>query len=328
MIDAMRAALKELEDVLDCINQDKIPFDGDDFHETLRTLRQAIAEAEKEATLQEIADIGQEAHTDHPMRHWDRTCPACVKQTEQWDNSDMAHRPGGLSVEQTEKQEKLCKYCGGIGRVVCNGRCMPEQEPVAWIYNGNLHAFDPTDWAAEPKKIQPLYLAPPNRPVKSYTGGEPQYATDAPQAEGEPWLGSPDHCSLHPDAPHGYNRKQSLKEHRYVCRCEGWRPNMSTKPENIDTKTGCVDRVDIEPVAYKYTDKTNHLVFYFTDRKDVTPNPDVIETALYTAPPKREWVGLTAEEIYNCWQSAVDENGFTKRKVYDAIEAKLKEKNT
>jgi hypothetical protein len=35
------------------------------------------------------------------------------------------------AIEQAEKQEKLCKYCGGIGRVVCNGRCMPEQEPVA-----------------------------------------------------------------------------------------------------------------------------------------------------------------------------------------------------
>jgi hypothetical protein len=45
-------------------------------------------------------------------------------------------------------------------------------------------------------------------------------------------------------------------------------------------------------------------------------------------PMKRKWYGLTAEEIHNCWQSAVDENGFTKRKVYDAIEAKLKEKNT
>ncbi len=48
---------------------------------------------------------------------------------EQWDTSDMAHRSGGLSVEQ----EKLCKDCGGIGRVVCDGKCMPEQKPVAWI---------------------------------------------------------------------------------------------------------------------------------------------------------------------------------------------------
>ena len=37
------------------------------------------------------------------------------------------------AIEQAEKQEKLCKYCGGIGRVVCNGRCMPEQEPVTTI---------------------------------------------------------------------------------------------------------------------------------------------------------------------------------------------------
>jgi len=43
-----------------------------------------------------------------------------------------------------------------------------------------------------------------------------------------------------------------------------------------------------EPVAYKYTDKTNPLVFYFTTHKDSLPNPDVIETELYTAPPKRE----------------------------------------
>ena len=52
-----------------------------------------------------------------------------IEEAEQWDTSDMAHRSGGLTVEQAEKQEKLCKYCGGIGRVVCNGRCMPEQTP-------------------------------------------------------------------------------------------------------------------------------------------------------------------------------------------------------
>jgi len=60
------------------------------------------------------------------------------EQTETWDTSDMAHRPGGLSVEQTEKQEKLCKYCGGIGRVVCDGRCMPEQEPSTWAETNDL----------------------------------------------------------------------------------------------------------------------------------------------------------------------------------------------
>jgi hypothetical protein len=54
-----------------------------------------------------------------------------------------------------------------------------------------------------------------------------------------------------------------------------------------------------EPVAYKYTDKTNPLVFYFTERKgkDVTQNLYVIETALYTAPSKREWIGLNWDDI-------------------------------
>jgi len=36
----------------------------------IRILRQAIEQAEKQT------------HTDHPMRHWDRTCPACVAEAE------------------------------------------------------------------------------------------------------------------------------------------------------------------------------------------------------------------------------------------------------
>jgi hypothetical protein len=34
----------------------------------------------------------------------------------------------------------------------------PEQEPVAWIYRGNLHPFDPSDWATE--TVTPLYTHP------------------------------------------------------------------------------------------------------------------------------------------------------------------------
>jgi hypothetical protein len=142
----------------------------------------------------------------------------------------------------------------------------------------------------------------PQRPVKSYSGGKPWYAT-------------PTSCSLHPDAPHGYDRDRSLNEHRNVCKCESWEPPMYTKQENIYTSEKCVHESDIsatadkteisatedkeEPVAYKYADKHNPLVFYFTMHKDSSPNPDAIETALYTAPTKREWVGLTDEEIKN-----------------------------
>lgn len=38
----------------------------------------------------------------------------------------------------------------------------PEQEPVAWRYNGKLHEFDPSDWATGP--VTPLYTSPPAKP--------------------------------------------------------------------------------------------------------------------------------------------------------------------
>ena len=47
---------------------------------------------------------------------------------------------------------------------------------------------------------------------------------------------------------------------------------------------------------------------------------------LYTTPPKREWVGLTDEERRHVWRNL--ENGGGPKDFADAIEAKLKEKNT
>jgi len=44
---------------------------------------------------------------------------------------------------------------------------------------------------------------------------------------------------------------------------------------------------------------------------------------LYTAPQRREWVGLTVEEIAACCM----ESTTTQLSFYNAIEAKLKEKN-
>ena len=37
----------------------------------------------------------------------------------------------------------------------------PEQEPVAWVYNGILHEFDPSEFATS--EVTPLYIAPPKR---------------------------------------------------------------------------------------------------------------------------------------------------------------------
>ena len=42
-------------------------------------------------------------------------------------------------------------------------------------------------------------------------------------------------------------------------------------------------------------------------------------TCISSKPPKKEWVGLTGDEVYECWKTG---------DVVAAVEAKLKEKNT
>jgi hypothetical protein len=72
-----------------------------------------------------------------------------------------------------------------------------------------------------------------------------------------------------------------------------------------------------EPVAWMWKDGS------------LTSDPDEADGTwikLYTAPPKREWVGLTDEEIDNLWEMAQAWNA--PKHFYILIAAKLKEKNT
>ena len=52
------------------------------------------------------------------------------------------------------------------------------------------------------------------------------------------------------------------------------------------------------------------------------------EGPLYTAPPKREWVGLTDEEIEECKINGGLPHAINWRLSVKVMEAKLKEKNT
>ena len=79
-----------------------------------------------------------------------------------------------------------------------------------------------------------------------------------------------------------------------------------------------------EPVAWLSTDCIGERYLCFTKPKDNDP-----VQPLYTAPPRKQWVGLTDEEIHEVtskkwwdWEDAFDIEGFSR-----AIEAKLKEKN-
>ena len=57
-------------------------------------------------------------------------------------------------VEELESQKQEYDINEMIDKIT------PEnlQEPVAWMYRGNLHEFDPSDWATEP--VIPLYTHP------------------------------------------------------------------------------------------------------------------------------------------------------------------------
>ena len=92
-----------------------------------------------------------------------------------------------------------------------------------------------------------------------------------------------------------------------------------------------------EPVAWITDGGKGELWWYQSSKFDeegnlIGPNPDDIP--LYTASPKREWVGLTADEIWKCNKasgSAVEFHiCYEHQNVLDfaeSIEAKLKEKN-
>jgi len=60
------------------------------------------------------------------------------------------------------------------------------------------------------------------------------------------------------------------------------------------------------------------------ERENVEPTPDPI----YTAPPQREWQGLTDEEYEAMAEQYVTNCYFDTLEYAKAIEAKLKDKNT
>ena len=82
-----------------------------------------------------------------------------------------------------------------------------------------------------------------------------------------------------------------------------------------------------EPVAWLSTDCIGERYLCFTKPKDNDP-----VQPLYTAPPKREWVGLTDEEIQDLsfLSQKIDESNaawFDRWGFARAIEARLREKN-
>ena len=78
-----------------------------------------------------------------------------------------------------------------------------------------------------------------------------------------------------------------------------------------------------EPVAHVYRIEANgRPCVAWDDASEIK-----VGAKLYVAPPKREWVGLTDEEISIIWRDIDGSEGMLMR-FARSIEAKLKDKNT
>jgi hypothetical protein len=174
-------------------------------------------------------------------------------------------------------------------------------------------------------------------------------------------------CKDHPDAPHGFDRNASHNADRYVCECESWEPPkrewvgltdeeidaLSQAPSLTDELMDCVDRLgseadtvdprvwqhllvyapkpEEEPVAWITNGGKGELWWHRSSKFDeegnlIGPNQDDIP--LYTAPPKKEWIGLTDEEVSYCRYAATFCDELDTAYMAELIEQALKEKNT
>jgi hypothetical protein len=172
-------------------------------------------------------------------------------------------------------------------------------------------------------------------------------------------------CKTHPDAPHGFDRNASHSADRYVCECEGWEPvdNVYMSEERVHKTEESIH----EPVCFLRETSWSYEIAPWDDPNGIPvytapPISDYHEgweegfkaatrehepvawmkpsglvspykhgsyqIPLYTAPPKKEWVGLTDQEKYDVLEGATGDGG---RVYYDTLfrcyEAKLKEKN-
>ena len=98
---------------------------------------------------------------------------------------------------------------------------------------------------------------------------------------------------------------------------------------------GKASQQEQEPVAWRLSNEAFDYQITSYDKEQANTyikNGWHLIDVLYTSPPKRPWVGLTAGEIYKSAQkSGVLMRGVTSDDALDlaqAIEAKLKEKNT
>ncbi len=119
----------------------------------------------------------------------------------------------------------------------------------------------------------------------------------------------------------------ALEEAQSYTSCETWSPSMTEELRKQEkTLRAKIAQPEPKPSAWAVQEGVNlHDVFLFEDEADEMchlKGDHAKAIPLYTAPPQREWQGLTDEEKNEMtWGKTVYE-------ILDLAEAKLKEKNT
>jgi hypothetical protein len=127
-----------------------------------------------------------------------------------------------------------------------------------------------------------------------------------------------------PDAAYGYASRlaEAIYQKHYRQDSPEWKPLDDTLGvlTQIDNMTCRLVKAQPEPEPVAWVDWDEHGDAFLTIKDCGVP--------LYTAPPQREWQGLTDEEIKKEQHHIDWTSGHTYAKFARAIEAKLKEKNT
>jgi hypothetical protein len=118
-----------------------------------------------------------------------------------------------------------------------------------------------------------------------------------------------------------------------TCRdCQAWRPVWAA----INALKAVLEQPEQEPVAWMYVGLTfnndmhgPHLVWRPEHMDAMSAEKGVVASPLYTHPPRREWRGLTEEEISALFPSHLrgDYKDLIPYSFARAIEAALKERN-
>jgi hypothetical protein len=195
-------------------------------------------------------------------------------------------------------QDFECPRCGH-----CCQLLETEQEPVAWMHTtGTGHVYfrkKPQDKVFSP---QPVYTVPPKREWVGLTDEEIDALSQAPSLTDE-LMDCVDRLGSEADTV-----DPRVWQHLLV---------YAPKPEE-------------EPVAWITNGGKGELWWHRSSKFDeegnlIGPNQDDIP--LYTAPPKKEWVGLTDQEINSVCYKRDWTAPWTNTTFARAIEAKLREKN-